>query len=282
MIWGSRREPYNRLASAITDSSTTLTLKHVPDPHHNYYIGIGPEIMFVADTDDSTKTLTVERGDDTPAVAHDADTRVELGWRFFTADLLAYFRDEVASWPDTIFAVGSENVTIGIQSRDVDLPLTRFRFPLALKARRSATIVSYPYTWVDVPRIKFRIEQNLPTSEFPSGNALIVPKHADATDYRLEYAQSFDLAGISDLTTDIADIGLTETMIDAVMYGIGWRALSGDEAARSDTASQPEPREAEEVEAGDRARLATLWKEIRAERLADEARRLRQTYRVRF
>lgn len=274
-IQGARRGAWNRLASSIDDTITSLTLTRAAAPiKKGSFIAIGTEKMYV--TDVTGLDVDVERGFDTTAASHTAGDVVEINWRQFTYELLDMFDDEIRSWPDTVFAVGQQEVSIGITSRSVDLPLTRFRHPLQLRRKVSTG------EWTNVPIRRYRIEQGLPTSDFPSGNALIVTVNPDSATYRLDYARSFNLALLGDLTANLTDIGITNHLIDAGQYGVMARALEADEANRSSTSGQPEPREAVEVEAGDRVRTAIYYWSRRNERLDDEVRRLHQTYPVKI
>jgi len=282
MLRGARREVFNQLDVGVT-TETSLRLQRAVAPiANNTYIGIGAEIAYVIATDPGAQTVEVMRGvDDTPIDPHTAGDLVEVDWRWFTADLFGFLADEIRSWPDDIFAVTEVDVTLGIGQRAVDLPLTRYRMPLRVRRRSSNPNTSIS-TWVDVPLRQRRIETNLPTDQFPSGNVLIAATNPTTSDWRIEYAQEFDLSGLADLTTDITTLPLNDRLIDAAIYGIAWRALASDEAARSNDASQPEPRDAAEVKALDRIHVASSYKAIRDQRLEEEKRRLRQLYPVKF
>lgn len=284
MLSGARREAFNELDVAVaTTTETELRLtRGLASIAVNSYVAVDAEIMLVTEIDAANKVIQVVRGvDDTVPATHAEGARVEVNWRWFTADLFAFLGDEIRAWPDDIFAVGQQDVSIGIGSRGADLPLTRFRMPLRVRRKMTDT-VSGTATWVDVPIRQFRIETNLPTSDFASGNAFIVPSNPNTATYRVEYAQEFDLSGLEVITTDIATLPLSERLIDAAVYGVAWRALAGDEASRSSDTSQPEPREAAEVRARDRIQAASSYKAICDERLEQEKRRLRQLYPVKF
>lgn len=279
MLRGSKRESFNVLAEAAPSAQGHFVLEHsMTSIAIGDYLGLGAEVAYVTAKDDSLKRVDVVREvDDTPApVTHPVGTLVEVNWRFLTADLLGFLVDEVRSWPDGIFIVESETVTIPMSSRAVDLPLTRYRLPLDASVRRQGRT-----EWVPLPTRSFRVKTGLPTSEFPSGNTFTVSHGWGGATVILEYAQALDLSALEDLTTDVATIGLTQHLYDAALYGVAWRALSSDEAERSSRTSQPEPRIAEEVGAADAMRAASAYKAIRDLRLEEEKRRLRQLYPLR-
>jgi len=277
MLMGSRRESFKLLKDPVPSGQTFLIFDDPPAPiTERDYLGLGTETMYVTSIDLTQNRVNVIRGvDDTVApVSHPAGTKVEIQWRFFTADLLAFLTDEIRSWPDSIFTVAVTPIlTIPTGRREIDLPLTRFRFPLDVTAKRSAR-----FEWVPVPVKDYRIKTGLPTTFYPSGNALTVTSRWHSSLFLIEYAQSFDLSAVEDVDTDTDDIGFSEHLFDAAMYGVAWRALAGEEANRSDNNSQPEPREAAEVEPFDAMRSASAYKAIRDLRLEEEKRRLRQLY----
>lgn len=279
---GTRREPFNVLGEPFLAGTDELVLANPVGDRNSIsagdYLCIGAEIMLVTSVDAPAGHVTVEREVDgtTAPATHEAGARVEINWRWMTADLLTDLADEVRSWGDGIFTVASADVSIGTGTRSVDLPLTRFRYPLELRRKSTGR------EWVGVPVKQYRIETNMPTSQFSSGNALIVVSSlsALAAQYNLIYAQSFDISALEVLETDLEDIGITATLFDAAIYGVAFRALAGDEAGRVDEIAQPEPRDAAEVEPFDAMRAASAFKAIRDLRIAEEAMRLRTLYRL--
>lgn len=279
MLRGSKREPRNTLAQAAPSGQAFLIMEHdVAKISVGNYLGVGAEVMYVTARDVTTKRVDVERGvDDTPQpVSHPVGTRVENNWRFLTADLLGFLVDEIRSWPDGIFVPVTTELTIPMSSRSVDLPLTRFRFPLKAVASRQGRV-----DWVPFPTRSYEIQTGLPTSQFPSGNAFVVSGGWAGASVVLHYAQALDLSAVGSLTTDTDAIGFSEHLYDAALHGIAWRALAGEEADRSNDHSQPEPRNADEVDPFDAMRAASAYKAIRDLRLEEEKRRLRQLYGLR-
>lgn len=281
MLRGSKREPFRLLAEAVPAAQAYLPVTMAPPVNTgpDDYLGVGTELMLVTGIDLTTDPprLNVLRGvDGSPVPAtHPVDTRVEINWRWFTGDLLNWLVDEVRSWPDGIYVPAATAVlAMGTSSRSIDLPLTRFQWALSLLQKASTR------EWISVPAGKFRIQQGLPTSEFASGNALILPPQPFASELILNYAQGFDLAGLDDVTTDLDDVGLSERLYDAALHGVAFRALASDEASRLDDHAQPEPRAAEEVEPFDQMRAASAYKAIRDLRLEEEKRRLRTLHPV--
>lgn len=277
MLRGSKRETFNVLDEDLLAGATAVKCrlpiaKIVPGD----FICLGTEIAFVTEVDAGTATLTVLRGIDGTEDANTipAGTIIEVGWRFPTADLFGWAGDEIRSWPVGVYVVEPVSVTIGVSARSVDLPLTRFSFPLRARYKLGTR------EWVDIPRRTWRIEQGLPTSQFASGNALIVPSGISGS-VIVEYAQALDTTTIG-MATVLGDVGVNDTLVDALLYGVAWRAVAPEEGGRADRTSQPEPRNADEVKAGDALRTASAYKALRDMRLSEEVRRLRQLYPPHF
>lgn len=278
MVRAGRREPFNLLDGAHTSSDTQLTLKHpLGKIAIGDYVGIGGEIAYVVAKDEGQQKITVVRGaEGTPAVAHVDGEVLEINWRWFSADLLEFLSDEIRSWPDTIFTVANADVSMGVSARDVSVALTRYRYTLKLYRKISGR------PSIEMPIRSYRVETGMPTDQYADGNALIVTSNPDTASYRLVYAQGFNLTALENLTTDLANVGLSANLYDAAKHGVAWRALVGDEAARSNELAQPEPRDADDVSAGDATRAASAFKSIRDLRLEEEERRLRTLYPIRM
>jgi len=277
MLRGSKRETFNVLDEDLLAGATAVKCRlPVAKISTGDFICLGTEIAFVSEIDAGTGTLTVLRGidgtEDTDTIP--AGTIIEVGWRFPTADLFAWVGDEIRSWPVNVYVVASEDVAVGVSTRSVDLPLTRFSFPLRARYKFGTR------EWVDIPRKTWRIEQGLPTDQFASGNALIVPSGISGS-VIVEYAQRLDTATIA-MATVLDDVGANDTLVDALLYGVAWRAMAPEEGGRADRTSQPEPRQADEVKAGDALRTASAYKALRDMRLSEEIRRLRQLYPPHF
>lgn len=279
MLRGSKRETFNILDTDLIVGATTLkcrlSIATLGKVAIGDVVGVGPDIMLVTDTDAANQTFDVTRGLDgtTTAVTIPAGTVIEVNWRWFTADLVAFAGDELRSWPVGVFKVASVPATVGVSFRHADLALIRFAFPLRARYQRDGT-----REWVDIPSRQWRIEQGLPT---PADSQLIVSAGYTGS-VVVEYAQALDLSAVGDPDTTLASIGLNDTLVDALLYGIGWRAAAPEEFGRADRTSQPEPRTADEVKAGDALRNASAYKALRDMRLAEEMRRLRNLYPPKF
>lgn len=274
---GSIRENYTLLANPVDDDDTVFNFTSLEGITTGSYLGIGAEIVHVLSTSDGGNSATVIRGMfDTAAVSHIAATLIEIDWRWLSADILTALVEEVRSWPEDIFAVRVTDVPVGSSSTAVNVALPEYRFPLRM--RRT---VSGKDRWIDVTNI-YSIQTDLPTTQFVDGNAVFMPtSRQGGGTIRLEYASNF-ATSIMDLDTTTDDIGLSSSLIDCVVYGTLWRLMVDREMVRNQVSAQPEPRQAADVPQGSALRTGAAHKQLRDERLREEARRLRSLYPMRF
>lgn len=275
---GSLRQPFNKLAVAMDASQTTVQLAQAAlGVSQGSYLGIDDEIVYVYDFSAGTLTASIERGvNGTTPATHDIGTFVEVDWRWFSVDVLDELGNEIRSWPEDLFVVRTTDVAVGNVGSTFDVALTGFRHVLAIHRSRTGSD-----RWADVTA-NHSVTTGLPTSSYPSGNALIAPlSNWGVGTVRVTYAADFTTATI-ERATPLATIGLSPSLTDALEYGAAYRLLAPREAQRSSVESQPEPRQSSEVAAGVTLRAAAGFKQLRDERIAEEVTRLRGLYPIRF
>lgn len=131
------------------------------------------------------------------------------------------------------------------------------------------------HTW---PRIRnYTVAQDMPTSDFPSGIALILHEAPyPGMPIRVRYKAPFGQFG--SLGSEIADAGIAPSMVDLPPLGAAIRLMSGRDIKRSFTETQGEPRRAEEVRVGDAVNGMRGLLALRAQRIMAEAGRLQRLY----
>jgi hypothetical protein len=274
MANGQRRQGFNFLAAAVDADDTTFTFSDdLGGMTVGSYLGVDEEIVYVRSVDVSAKSAVVRREQlGTTGASHLIDAPVQVDWRWFTADVVDAIADEVRSWPPDVFAVGEVDISVGAATTAIDVALTRYRYPLLLQRTQSGVD-----RWIDVTG-SYDVLTNLPTSSFASGNALQLPSNfRGAGTVRLHYAQDFDVSAFTVATT-LAAVGLPVTLHDAIIYGAAARLLIGDESPRSNTGSQPEPRQAADVRPGQAIQTGAAYRQLADQRVQDEAARLRSKY----
>lgn len=280
-LYGMHKDELNLLQVALDASETTVQLiDQVTGLGGGTIICIDDELMYVREVQTPARTMSVLRGfRGSTATTHDAMAIVEVAPRFPKPYIRDMLQEEIASWPENVFRVASVPVSLAASSRGYDLtdvPTTHFGvvgFHLSPAASDTSRGWSRgPSSW--------RIERGLPTSEFPSGSALILDSgYAGRTVY-LDVALPFDVSDFDDNVTT-ASMGLEDSMLDIPPMGVAWRVLAARETKRSFTEAQGEPLDAEAVPPMYQMQTAERFKRMRDGRLGEEAMRLRGRYPLR-
>jgi hypothetical protein len=126
-----------------------------------------------------------------------------------------------------------------------------------------------------------RLSTGLPTSDFPSGNTLVIDEGVMAGSLRVRYKSAFTRASseASDLTTDCL---LPATCDDIVELGLAIRMMSAREIKRNFIESQGDTRRSDEVPPGSVRDSFTSLVRLRRERIAAESARLKVQYPIKF
>ena len=126
-----------------------------------------------------------------------------------------------------------------------------------------------------------RLQTGLPTTDFASGNTLVLDEPIMAGSLRVRYKAPFTRASSesSDLTTDCF---LPATCDDIVEMGVVMRMMAGREIKRNFTEAQSDTRRPDEVQAGAIANSIANIQRLRRERVIAEAGRLKAQYPIKF
>jgi hypothetical protein len=269
-------EERNKIASALTTTSTSITLTYAPEGiRKGSLIEINGEQMYVWDVAIPTRVLTVERGyGATDAVPHAANSIVINNPRFPRNQILEAINDELADLSSPVnglFQMKTTEVQWNGSDRMVNLP--------GVYEIQDLYSVHYRYLSDDYPRLwKVRLLRNMPSNDFPSGYALVIDDYIARTGTLLvSYKAPFD--SINSESDDIeVTAGLSSTAVDLLVLGAQIRMMAPREIKRNFTESQGDTRRAEEVPAGAVAgSLANLLR-LRRDRIVAEAMRLNRQY----
>jgi hypothetical protein len=280
-LQGTTRGSMNTLATTVNSSTTAIVA--VSDLANaitkGAFITIDDEIMYVADTDEATKTSTVIRellG--TTAAAHTAGATIYVGTRFPTPLIRDALAAEIASWPKTVYATDAVTLSVASNTLGVNLLGVPAEFYEVLNVLRKPVTGAQAYSpfstsWA---RLGYRVEKNMDTAEFASGAALFLEEsHAGGFTVRVVYSRPFVLDEFdTDATELVDDVLLSQSMIDIPPYGAAWRLLSGREVLRTALEAQGESRNAQETPSGATIRAASAFEAFRDKRLSEEAEKL--------
>lgn len=265
-LHGLHKVTLNRLAQPLTDSDVTVLCEFpISRVVVGSLIGIDTELMYVWSIDPTARSITVQRAmfGSEPGT-HDTGVLVEIESLFPRAAIFQALRDEIRSWPDTVYRVDIVDVTASTDVRGYDLAVDDL--VNVLRVTRAPLTGSISAANVE---LDFRLDR---TTSPPSLILACSPVEDGAV--RALVSRRFDTSAWS-LGTDLElDVGLASSMLDIVPLGAAARLLHGREGARNWTGAQGEPRTAEEVPPRALAEVGRDLKRVRDERLREEAGRL--------
>jgi hypothetical protein len=128
--------------------------------------------------------------------------------------------------------------------------------------------------WQAVPNARWK--RNLPTGDFPSGQAIFIPEAylPAGTPIRVIYRAPLGDLG-SNLAADVgATTGLLESAFDIPSLGAAIQLVAAREIKRNFTEAQPEPRRAAEVPPGATMQSINALRQLYLLRLSQEAAKL--------
>jgi hypothetical protein len=132
--------------------------------------------------------------------------------------------------------------------------------------------------WPKVETGKWRLIRSADLTDFPSGLGLRVDTAYAGNGIRATYKSK--LTRCTTATTDVSVTGLQSTAEDIPPLGAAVRIMAGREIARNDIHSQPGSRRLEEVTPGAVAKSISNLVALRADRINQEAARLRREHPV--
>lgn len=231
---------------------------------------------------ESTNTLNVIRGvDGTTAATHSSGAVVWVEPVVGLAEIIDAMRDEIRSWPTTLFQEASTTLSFGSKISTVDLGISAgvdvYRILAAQRTHTDGAAYGYRTPALELLR-------NMDTGTWASGFAvqLLDPAwtYSETVSIRLTYAKAFDTSTF-DLTTDLTTtVGLATSMEDLLAWGAGVRVLTGILTNRASLEAQGMSRHSEEVTSEDITTALESWLRMREMRLAEETRRLQARYPI--
>ena len=272
-------EERNKLSTTITSGDTSaVTTYDLGGLRAGSVFEIGTELLYVWEANTATKTLTVERGyAGTTAASHTAGAIITLSPRFPRAqmfDSLNADLDDLSSTVNGLFRVGTVDLSYNGSDRQINITSSGTILQL-LDVRLRYMADEYPVISA------VRLQTGLPTTDFPSGNTLVIDEPIMAGTLRVRYKAPFSRATSEsdDLTTNCF---LPATCEDIVEMGVILRMMAGREIKRNFTESQPDTRRPDEVQAGNITNSVANILRLRRERIIAEAGRMKAQYPIKF
>ena len=268
-------EERNKLATTVDADDTTFVMSYdLAGLRAGVVFEIDAELVYIWEATSGNKTLTVERGymGTTPA-AHTEGALVILNPRFPKAQLLDALNqdiDDLSSPLNGLFRIISANVDYNGADRQIDLTgATSIIDLLDVRLR---------YLDSDYPVIrKTRLQRDLPTSDFPSGYAIVFDESVMAGTLRVRYKAPFSrVSALADSLQSVAFVPIT--MEDILELGVMYRMLSTREVKRNFIESQGDTRRSDEVPPGAMRDSFSNILRLRRDRIIAEAAKLARQY----
>lgn len=268
-------EERNKLAATVDADDTTFVMFYdLAGLRTGTVFEIDAELVYIWEATGGNKTLTVERGylGTTPA-AHAEGALVILNPRFPKAQLLDALNqdiDDISSPLNGLFRIIAANVDYNGADRQVDLTGATSIIDLV--------DVRLRYLDSDYPVIrKTRLQRDLPTSDFPSGFAIVFDESVMAGTLRVRYKAPF--SRVSSLADSLQSVGFVPiTMEDILELGVMYRMLSTREVKRNFIESQGDTRRSDEVPSGAMRDSFSNVLRLRRDRIIAEAAKLARQY----
>jgi hypothetical protein len=277
ILLSGQNERRNKMLAPAVPGAGSLTLAYdVSQIAVGSTVQVDLELFYVWATDANSKTLTVSGAQDgTDAASHDAGAIVTINPKFPDQMILDALNDDLADLSSPInglFAV-----------RVVDLPFTGGRGGYDLAgASNLLEVMQVRYSSGGLPGdypilSGATVGRGLPTTDYPSGNALFLSDGGNGRTLVVTYKAAF--SPITATTADVAATsGLPSTALDLPPMGATVRLAYGGEIRRNFSDAQGDSRRAAEVPAG---AVGAAWRGIeqkRQQRIVSEAARLAQMY----
>lgn len=274
-------EERNKLSAGIdADDTSVVATYDLAGLRAGTVFEIDSELFYVWEAVSGTKTLTVERGyAGTTAAAHDAGAIISLNPRFPKAQMFEALNqdiDDLSSPVNGLFRIVTADIAYNGSDRQIDLTGATNVLDLV--------DVRLRYLADDYPVLRgVRLQRNLPTTDFPSGFALVFDEGTIAGSLRVRYKAPFVRAAA--LSSNIQSVCLVpESMEDILEMGVMIRMLQTREVKRNFIESQGDTRRSDEVPAGAIRDSFTNILRLRRDRIIAEkaklARQIPTTIRV--
>ena len=268
-------EERNKLSVTVDSDDTSFVMSYdLGGLRAGTVFEIDSELVYVWEATSGTKAVTVERGYmGTTAAAHTAGAIVTLNPRFPKAQMLEALNqdiDDLSSPLNGLFRIVSVDLDYNGSDRQIDITGATSVLDLI--------DVRLRYLDSDYPVIRMtRLQRDLPTSDFPSGYAIVFDESVMAGSLRVRYKAPFTrVSSVSDSIQSVANVPVT--MEDILELGVMSRMLSMREVKRNFIESQGDTRRSDEVPAGAMRDSFSNILRLRRDRIIAEAAKLARQY----
>lgn len=269
------QQQWTYLTAPIGSSDTSIVVADATQVSRGLVEIDGNELILVKTSTHSTNTLTVDpfaRGwAGTTAASHSTNARVENNPIFPTIRIKEAINDAIRSVYPDLWAVGNTTITKISVVFEYNLPSAAEEI---ISVRNQ--LIGPSHVWPYCRNWRFNGQSS--TTDFASGKSLyigddIVPGRQIFVTYQMEPTEL-----VND-TDDFATVtGLPATAQDVVVYAACMKLAPSLEGARLTLASVEASERSQYVQAGAASRVSGYFGQLYAQRLEQEARKLRDRY----
>jgi len=271
-------EERNKIASSINDSTTSIVCTYpLGSLREHTVFQLGTELIYVWESNTSTKTLTVERGfGGTTAAAHDSGAIAIVSPKFPRWQILQALNDELAdlsSPMNGLFQMKTVDISYNGSDRMVNLT--------GITSMIDVYDVRWRYLSDDYPVVRrYRLMRDMPTADFASGYVLTLDEPVMSSTIRVIYKDKY--TPFSTEASTLTSTGASSELADLLVLGAQIRLLASREVKRNFIESQGDTRRSDEVPAGAMNASVTNLLRLRRDRIQAEAARLNRQYPTRI
>jgi len=271
-------EERNKIAASLNASDTTVTLTYdLGSLRTQTVFEIESELFYVWDANQTSKTLTVERGyGGTTAATHANGTALTASPKFPRKMVLDALNSELADLSSPMNGLYQmKTVDLSYNGSDRMVNLTGVTDVVDFYEARLRYLAD------DYPIIKnVRFLRDMPTSDFASGYVLAFDDDVRSGTIRVLYKAPY--TAFSSESSTVVSAGGGSELEDLLVLGAQIRMLAGREVKRNFIESQGDTRRADEVPAGAMNASVTNLLRLRRDRIQAEAARLARQYPLRI
>lgn len=272
---GSHTPVLNQLDGTLSDSATSVVTKH--DFPSNLgaasIIQIGSELMYVLDADTATNTLTVIRGyKRTLQSSHSDAAIIEFNPRFPRKRVLDTIRDEILSWPSSLFRIVETTTTISKTDYDT-VDITDTTFLRVLRVEYTNEPGNAPINSIHPAKADSSGDRKVTIRTYPRSHH----REGRLTDLTVLYAAHFLVGNLTE-DDDLAGVGIDRQMVDIPYLGAAYRLLARDESKNTNTQVHRKQRQEESVQVGMTIQTSGQVKALRDQRIKEESGRLKERF----
>lgn len=270
------QEERNKLSAAYSKGDTTLQFQYpLGGIQSGSRISIGLNTFYVWEV--SGNSATISAGEDGSTDQDlDSGTIVRVRPRFTDNEILDAINDDLrdlSSPYNGLYAMNEAEFTYQTSFTGFELDAPDL---IQVYEVRYEDVGSFR-DWPRLPSTSYRVFQNAPTEDFPSGNAIFIYGHAEAGNaVRILYKANFTT--LNSLSSGVRISGLPDSAWDIPPMGAAVKLMASREIKRNLTESQGDTRRANEVQSGALANSYRGLAAIRASRIAAERSRLDAQY----